>query len=286
MFRKSILCCILLACVFRYMSLNDDCTCLKRIYSKNIPSNQGSIYGFTCTGLAYNDLENTWYIGDAGTFKVAPLGIRIVNKMIGNSNGINTKGKIRVVNENFDRIIRTIEFDSFDNNIKDVQGVAFDKSSESIWFCSPNENKVWNVDKNGQFITSFSITRPSGLNIDYRDNSIWVLTSEKLSHLDRNCNTIKDYNIKIPGQDQIYLDIPNNTILITAGDNYYKRQYLYVFSIAQNRILKKFQLEDSYAVEGIYVKDNVIYILNDGYYHNAKIPQNLVNVYDHSEIQP
>ena len=38
-------------------------------------------------------------------------------------------------------------------------------------------------------------------------------------------------------------------------------------------------MKDSYAVEGIFIDDHDMYILNDGYYHNAKVPVNCVNHY-------
>ena len=38
-------------------------------------------------------------------------------------------------------------------------------------------------------------------------------------------------------------------------------------------------LKDSYVIEGITIVDNILYVLNDGYYHDAKIPINQVNMY-------
>jgi len=43
-------------------------------------------------------------------------------------------------------------------------------------------------------------------------------------------------------------------------------------------------LKDSFAVEGIYIENEIMYIVNDGYYHNAKIPVNQINKYDISNL--
>lgn len=41
----------------------------------------------------------------------------------------------------------------------------------------------------------------------------------------------------------------------------------------------KYILKDSFAIEGISIIDNDILILNDGYYHNAKVAENQINYY-------
>lgn len=47
-----------------------------------------------------------------------------------------------------------------------------------------------------------------------------------------------------------------------------------------NEIKPVYELQDSYAIEGIAIVDDVLYVLNDGYYHDAKVAVNQVNMYD------
>lgn len=39
------------------------------------------------------------------------------------------------------------------------------------------------------------------------------------------------------------------------------------------------KLKDFYAIEGITIVDDKIYVANEGYYHKAKLPRNVIQVY-------
>ncbi len=77
----------------------------------------------------------------------------------------------------------------------------------------------------------------------------------------------------------MYLDEKNDIIYFTVGNNYQKPNDVYTINLSTGQIKKKYILKDSYAVEGIFIINHDMYIINDGYYHNAKVPINCINHY-------
>ena len=52
-----------------------------------------------------------------------------------------------------------------------------------------------------------------------------------------------------------------------------------------SKVKPLYVLKDSYAIEGITIVDDVLYVLNDGYYHDAETPINQVNMYFLNKMQ-
>ena len=82
----------------------------------------------------------------------------------------------------------------------------------------------------------------------------------------------------------MFLDEENNVIYLTAGSNYQSGGSVYKIDLIKKEIDLAFLLKESYAVEGIYIEDEIMYIVNNGYYHQAKIPVNQINKYDISNF--
>ena len=79
----------------------------------------------------------------------------------------------------------------------------------------------------------------------------------------------------------LFLETENNSTLFTAGAAYNGINYVYRINLSSGVVEKVFDLIDSYCVEGIYVLDETMYIMNDGFYHNGKVPVNQVNAYSY-----
>ena len=87
------------------------------------------------------------------------------------------------------------------------------------------------------------------------------------------------------GQDQLWLDETNNVMYFTAGINYSGDilkgdNALWSVDLDTGAVSEAYAFADSYAVEGICMSEGKMYVLNDGYYHSARIPVNQVNIYD------
>ena len=217
----------------------------------------------TCTGLFYDEKMNVFYVGNAG--KELPKEKKF-------------QATIEIISNDFKKIIKTIECYKLFPEMKDIQGIT--KGTDgTIWFCSYGENKVRNIDINGNLIFEFYVKQPSGIAFDSKNKNIWILTNKKLINYTLEGNEIKSYPIKIKGQDQIYLDEKNDTLYITAGIDYQKESYVYSISLKNGDVNLVYILEDSFAIEGISIVGNSLFILNDGYYHNAKVPFNQINIY-------
>ncbi|MCR5669700.1 MAG: oligosaccharide flippase family protein [Butyrivibrio sp.] len=217
---------------------------------------------FTCTGLDYDNKEQTFVIGYCG--KEKPEDDKF-------------EAEIVTVSADFSKIIS--ELKAFENNpkLKDIQGVALEK--DGIWYCSFGENRIRKVDNLGQTISELEVKKPSGVAVDPEDGSLWVLTDESLVNMAKDGLIIKTFKVKIAGQDQIFLDKDNSCMYISAGDDYEKNQFVYVFDMSEESFKCKYILNGSYAIEGIYIMDGKLIVLNDGYYHRAKEAQNTVKIY-------
>lgn len=232
----------------------------------------------TCTGICYDNIEKVWYIADAGKMKEDSYIDKIKYKIFDEKPNFNAK--IYKLSQDFSKVLSVIECYKNNYELKDIQGLSFDNINNSLWYVSPNENLVRNITKDGEKITEIFVSNPSGIAYDNRNNTLWCLTKEKLFNMSTDGEILKSFDVKINGQDQIFVDKKHNLIYLTAGTNYDRNQFLFVFSIDKGKIIKTYELEGSFAVEGISIIDSKIIIANDGFYHNAKIPKNYIAIYE------
>lgn len=227
-----------------------------------LPNIYNDGHGFTCTGLAYDSKTKTFLVGDIGTQQ--PGGT--VHSQI-----------VRLSND-FSTVLGTIALIAITSN--DVQGIAYRRSDNTIWICVPSDNKVYHITSVGVLLDDFSVTRPTGISYDTRDGSLWVLTMDnKILHLATDGTTISSHNFAYSDTlDHCFLDTRNGLLYITAGANYQSRNNVYVFDTTDNSQRITCTV-DSYSVEGIFIGESNMYILNDGYYHSALVPINQVNIY-------
>ena len=227
-----------------------------------LPNIYNDGHGFTCTGLAYDSKTKTFLVGDIGMQQP----------------GGTIHSQIVRISKDFSTVLGTISLTAITSN--DVQGVAIRRSDNTIWFCVPSDNKIYHITSSGVLLDYLSVTRPTGISYDTRDGTLWVLTMDnKILHLETNGTQIASYNFSYSDTlDQCYLDARNGMLYITAGANYQGRNNVYLFNTTNNAQSITCTV-DSYSVEGIYLDESKMYILNDGYYHSALVPVNQVNIY-------
>ena len=258
---------MILGVVLYYFCVNDKLNGAVQLYSVNIkkvPSYEqinGENIGFTCTGLYYDENEQLFYVGNIGKYKPEEKTF---------------KATIEIIDSSFENILETITLYDKYPNIKDIQGITKD-SNDNIWFCSPAENLIRLISKDGNEISKISVKNPSGIAYDKEKKDLWVLTDKFLINYSTKGDVIKKFFIKEKGQDQLYID--ESKILFTAGLDYNGDSYIYEVDKETGKYKIKYILKDSFAIEGISIVDNNILILNDGYYHNAKVAENQLNYY-------
>lgn len=219
--------------------------------------------GFTCTGVVYDPKSCSFYVGDAGKTKPDDEIFRAV---------------IRQVSVRFDEQIRIFECYTQFESMRDIQGVVID-NTRNIWLCSYGENLIRCIDQEENQICSHRVNKPSGIAYDSSNDTFWVLTDQYLIHFNRDFNEISKYSFRVAGQDQLFFDEKQNLIYITAGNDYHGDSFVYTFDIDNEAFELKYILKDSFAIEGISIIEDNMYIFNDGLYHDAEVPVNQVNIY-------
>ena len=220
--------------------------------------------GFTCTGLAYDAENDQFLIGDIG--KLLP------------SSGTIQSQIVRVTSD-FSTVVSIIPVYSTFPSMGDIQGITFDADG-TIWFCAPSENKVHHITTSGTEIGSFSITSPTGIAYSPGDDSLWVLNYQnKIQHVSKSGTVVESFDFAYSeALDQCFLDARRGFLYITAGTNYSSRNNIYLFNTVTHQQSITCTV-DSYSVEGLWIGETEMVILNDGYYHSAFVPSNVANIY-------
>lgn len=226
-------------------------------------------HGWTCTGLAYDADTNTFLVGDIG-------------KELPSSSGF--ASKIIRVSADFGTVVEQIPLYTSFPNMQDVQGIAIDTSDGTIWFCSTSENLIRHIDAEGNSIGSFSVSgSPTGIAYSPLDDSFWVLTyasTNNIKRMSKTGSTLEQYTFSYSDTlDQCFLDSGHGYLYIVAGANYSTRNNVYLFN-TDTHAQSVACTVDSYSVEGIWIGEDSMIIVNDGYYHSAMVAVNQANVYE------
>lgn len=247
---------------------------IKRIVLLPDVENGNEGRGFTCTGLTYDDTEQCFYVGNYG--KMLPTDTTTYNTIVKLSkDGKNVLGEIKL-------------YDKIPEITKDIQGVTVDSSDNSLWVAACEDGKIFHISKNGTLLGNISYTKPSGLAYDKSTDTLWVLNyynnGGNIKNITKTGEEKKSIEFTgINDADQIYLDSTNDIIYFTAGANYNSSNYVYKVDLKTEEVTLFKILNDSYAVEGIWIINDWLYIMNDGYYHSAKFNQNYIMIYNLKE---
>jgi len=249
-----------------YKQLND-----YRVNTVILPdvTNGKTNYGFTCTGLAYDSLENCFWVGNYG--KSLPSDSTVKNSIV----KLSLDGTTKLSEIDLSTIIPT----------QDIQGVTVDTSNNTLWVASAIAKEIYNISKDGTLINVIS-HNANGLAYDNRTDTLWILTFNNsgtgvIENITKTGTTIKTYNYSgITDADMIHLDTNQNIIYFTAGANYHGNNFVYKLDLETGATNLYKTLKESYAVEGLYINGNKIYVLNDGYYHSAFLNKNVLNIYE------
>ena len=222
-------------------------------------------HGFTCTGLAYDPINEVFLVGDIGALQPEE----------------NVASQIVIMSKDFSTVEGIIPLYTTMPNMSGVQGVTVDMSDGTIWVCDSGHNQIVNVRRDASVIKTISTNRPTGIAYASSDDSFWILSYDNnIRHVSKSGSVLGTYQFAYnEALDQCFLDEYRGLLYITAGTNYQSRNNVYYFNInTQEQSIAC--TVDSYSVEGIWLGDgNKMVILNDGYYHSAADNRNLVNIY-------
>lgn len=231
-----------------------------------LPSTLDNGAALTATGISCDRNSNALFIGNYG--KASSEDSDIYPSIISVSqDSFNVNGYIH-----------------FDMDSIDIQGIAFDVTNNSFWYT--NGGSVINCSAlDASELSSFSLDKYSkykanGICIDANDDSLWVLCLYKyLLNYDKKGNLLKVLDCEYIGQDHICSD--NNGLLYISAGVDYSGENNYIICIDKNAEIKTiYRAKGSYAIEGVLILDDDLYIVNDGIYHDAKIRENYIQIYN------
>lgn len=224
---------------------------------------------FTCTGITYDSLNNSYWIADYG------------------ANSINDKPIPRIIeiDNEFKTIKNIISLENKLDKESNLQGITYD--SDNDYLVLATGEYIYYVEKNGNIIKhedlkKYSKCKSNGIAYNPLDKSLWVLFySNYLINYNSNFTINSKIKINYKDQDHIYYNSNTNHLFITVGADYLENNnYVLEYDLNEQMNYKLYRINSSYAVEGIYLTDNKMYIVNDGFYHNAKIKKSYISVYD------
>lgn len=236
---------------------------------QNLPDGPGGDTGkgFTCTGLERDPTDGTWWVGDDGRHTEA-------------SPGVQQTALLRLSSD-FTTILTTVDLKTLYPTIGTVQGVAYDTSDDTLWIASTDENLIRHITKAGADLGTFAAAAVNGLAYDsLNDALIWIAsTGAATTATWIRCSdgtTLKTK--KVRGLcDQFYFDPADGTegSLYTSSGVNGNGSYGWVdkIDVASNLWQGSWFLPEALAIEGIYVRNGVLYVMNDGYYHLGTLNQ-------------
>lgn len=232
---------------------------------KSVLFNEFGSDNFTSTGLTFDKKDNVFWIGDYGALKST----------------YSPTPRVIEVNRDLTKVLSIIDLSNVLSNSDNLQGVAYDEITDSLWLAVGDSCK--NIKKDGTLISEFDLGKykkykSNGICVD--KDSLWVLCYSKyLLHFDKNGQLLNKYRFDFKDQDMIFNN--GNELLITVGADY-NGESNYVISFDKNtgKSIVKYQTIGAHAVEGLSIVDGKMYIVNDGLYHNAKIKESYFAVYD------
>lgn len=218
----------------------------------------------TCTGMTYDSVHDVFYIGNYGKET---------------SEDTIQNASIIVCDKNFN-IINEI---MLPDNIENIQGVTYSEKTDSIYYT--DTFKIYQIDLEGKQLKVIDLKQygkynPNSLLYDDRDDTLWVLCAyEYLLHIDVDGMIIDRIECSYKDQDQICFDDDRNILFMVGADYNGNKNYVGLIDIDKREIKILYNILDSYAVEGIYMNDGKMFIVNDGIFHDATIKNNYVSEY-------
>lgn len=220
---------------------------------------------FTSTGFTYDSAHQAFWIADHGT---------------------NSGDKLRLIelDSNLEKVLAVVQLADYANDWNlNLQGIAYDPIDDAIWIAIGSS--IQEFSKSGQLIRLIDLGKyeeyqANGICMDETDNTLWVLCySNFILHFDRGGYLLESHPINMKDQDMLYMY--NGLIYITVGADYKgEENYCAVFNPKSKKLWIKYKLLQSYAVEGVYIDEDCIYIVNDGAFHEATIERTYISVYE------
>lgn len=232
---------------------------------------EAGLGNFTCTGMTYDSKNDTFWIADYGALP-------------GDSN---LHPRLIEMKSDFTETVTILDISNLVDKKANIQGICYDEHDDMIWIATGKS--IVKVSKSGEKMSSFSLgsyerCMANGICVDDGGN-LWCLCyTEYLIKYSREGKCIEKYAVNFKSQDHIYYS--EGKLLLTVGADYNGNDnFVMVLNPQEVHNYSLYRLIESYSVEGVCIKDDFLYIANDGFFHDAKINKSYVCKYYLNEIE-
>jgi len=222
---------------------------------------------FTCTGLTYDSINNTYWLGNYGTLSV------------------NNRAKPHIVeiDREFTHIIKDIPLDNILDSSVNLQGIAYDNKADCLWLALGDT--IVQISKEGDVLKTINMgiyvyNKSNGIAYNRDDDTLWVLcASQFLLHYSKDGTVLEEFPFNYADQDHICIE--EGSLYATVGADYEgENNYVYKISLQTGNIESLYQVHGANALEGICFVGGEMFIANDGLYHNDLVGHSYISVYD------
>ncbi len=233
--------------------------------TQNVPDGLGGDVGegFTCTGLAYDPIDNNWWVGNDGRNVVADVTYQpsLVNLSL---NGASKVAELDML----------VPYAS----MQTLQGVAYDTTDNTLWIASTDEGKVHHVSQAGADLAGdLTITSVNGLAYDSLRDQLWYVKSTGPVYRIAKNSATQLAQITLPFDwaevDNLFYDAARDWLWVsygTAGAN----GWVAAFNITTGLMEYHAELLSVLAIEGIALRGSTLYVTDDEYAHGVGISKN------------
>lgn len=220
--------------------------------------------GFTCTGLTLDTSDDTLWYGNDGrsapsspTYNASLVNVSLTGELIDN-----------------------IDIKALFPSSTSVQGVVYDASDDTLWFCSKGENLVRHVGKDGTDIGSFAITNPNGIAINTTNGTLIVTIDSGDIYVFDKAGVQQGTMFNMGDAcDQVSYDSATGLLYYTK-DSAAEGAYIGVYHLATRQFYYRWMVPQAEKIEGIVFHDGVLYVNNDAYFHSGTAGVNQTVLYD------
>ncbi len=216
----------------------------------------------TCTGMTFDPDDNLFWICDYGRETESDP---------------NYEPGIVGLDASFTKVERVFRLSLEPND--SLQGITYDTASHTLWFTTGNT--LVNISKTGE-ILSRSLTKYqyNGLLYDDENDTLLALCYRRyLLTINKDNKILSQQSVNYDNQDQMCFS-NNKELLISVGNDYHGDQnYIVQFNAKNNDAVRFYKAISSYAIEGMVVRGDFLYVCNDGFYHDAEIKENYIAIY-------
>ena len=244
----------------------EDSRILGELKSKEILYfNDIALNEFTCTGLTFDYHNNSFWVADYGAL---PGDKKPFPRLI-------------EIQDDFSKVINILDLSDILDANANVQGICYDKIDDTLWVACGYS--IVEISKKGEIVSSINLEKygkfvSNGICIDGIGN-IWCLCyTNYLLKYSHSGELVDTYSVNFDSQDHIYYY--DGKIIMSVGADYNGNDN-FIMLLDPNNLANYtlYRLENSYALEGICVKDGYLFSANDGYFHNAKINKSYICKY-------